>query len=91
MSQQNQRNLARDGAEKKLTVPAIVAGQKRQTTGELHGHLHGQAVDDAVPVKTFSKPVPLHPSTTARQRAGVDASNDPKAILRTAAALGRKA
>ena len=45
-------NLARDGAAKRLTTPAITHGMVRQSAPS-HAYLHGQAVDDEVNDKNF--------------------------------------
>jgi hypothetical protein len=95
---QNQRplnhvyNVARDGAAKKLVVPAPAHGQTRQTKGEPSAYHHGVTVNDEPnTTKTFVGSVPLHPATPDAQRAKIGASNDPKVVLTDAANLGRKA
>jgi hypothetical protein len=84
-------NLARDGAKKLLTDPAIVAGQKRQTTGELAAYHHGVSVDDEPnTTKSYESKTPIHPGMTARQKAGVDPVADSGSeILKAAGRLGR--
>jgi hypothetical protein len=85
-------NIARDGAEKKLTTPQPVFGHKRRTEGTLHPHLHGQAQDDAVPVKSYAgKSVPVHSAMTDNQKMSIDPiGNDAGTILRDAKNFGRK-
>jgi cytochrome c5 len=79
--------MARDGAPKKLTVAAPVVGHKRQTSGDLHPYLHGQTVDDSVPQKSHTKPVPVHPGMASHTDRGENIGNGP-AVLHDAAALG---
>jgi hypothetical protein len=84
--------IARDGAAKKLTTPQPVVGQKRATTDDLHPYLHGQAVDDSVPEKSYSgKQVPLHPATPSRKERGEHVEGIGSEVLSDAARLGRKA
>jgi hypothetical protein len=55
------RNVARDGAPKRLTDPTPGVGMKRQTTGDLHPYLHGQSVDDTASDKLcMGQQVPVH-------------------------------
>jgi hypothetical protein len=87
--------IARDGSPKKLTVPEIKPGMKRQTTGEPSPYHHGISVDDEPnTTKTYlatpGKPaVPVHSGMTDRQKAGVDPDAASKA-LGDAANLGRR-
>jgi hypothetical protein len=96
-SSQPTEGLARTGAPK-LTQDtfAPVPGQKRATEGELHPYLHGQAVDDAVPVKSYAGPdkqVPIHPGTRARPGQlsyAIPDAHNASAILKEAKTLGPK-
>jgi len=85
-------NIARSGAPKRTVDAPIKPGMTRQTSGDLHPYLHGQAVQDEpnVPLKTYETKIPLHPATTPKQRATVHPiANDPGEILRDAARLAR--
>lgn len=85
--------MARDGAPKRLTDPAIAPGMKRATSGGLHPYLHGQAVNDKALEKSWSGKgnVPVHPGMTSKQKASVHPiANDGNAILQEAATLGPK-
>jgi hypothetical protein len=89
-------NIARDGAEKKLTVPEIKPDMVRQTTGDLSPHHHGIAVDDEPnTTKTYVGEVPLnpgtHPSLTKSTQRGNRIDGEGTAQLQSAARLGRKA
>lgn len=87
--------MARTGAPKNIAEAApVLPGQRSRTVGEPHPYLHGQTVQDEpnVPLKTYEQKIPLHPSTTSKQRAALHpVANDPHAILQDAANLGRKA
>ncbi len=79
-------NIAREGAEKKLTTPAIAHGQKRQTAPS-HDWLHGAPIDDEpntpLAPKSYESRVPIHPGMTNKQRAAIHpVANDPSEILR---------
>ena len=83
----------RNGAPKRTTVAAPVPGQ-RSRTAPSHDYLHGAPLDDErePPIKAYERTIPLHPSTPKRIADKVHpVANDPKAILRDAANLGRKA
>jgi hypothetical protein len=89
--------MARERAPKNVHVPEIVAGQKRQTSGDLHPHLHGQAVDDAVPVKSYAASkgnVPTHPGMVTKpvrddKYRGTHDPQEGNRVLNEAADLGR--
>jgi hypothetical protein len=87
-------NIARSGAAKKLTDPAIKEGMTRQTSGEPHPSLHSQPIDDEVPQKSYvGKEVPLnpgtHPSLTKSTQRGNRIDGEGSAQLQSAARLGR--
>jgi hypothetical protein len=62
------KNIARDGAPKNSALAPVVTGQKRQTAGDVHPFLHGQAMDDSAPTKAAhsGKSAPVHPSAAKR-------------------------
>jgi hypothetical protein len=64
----------RNGAPKALTNPAIAHGMPRQTKGELHPYLHGQAindeVDDKVHVGNGNSPTAFGMVTQPKSNAG---------------------
>lgn len=85
--------IARAGAPKRTVDAPIKPGMTRQSSGEPHPYLHGVTVQDEpnAPLKSYEQKIPVHPGMTDEQRAKIDASNDPNAILQNAANLGRKA
>jgi hypothetical protein len=84
------KNLARDGASKKLTDPAIVQGQKRQTTGDLAPYHHGVALDDTPnTVKNHEKPVGFHMGVSDKQIIEFSRGSTASQVLEEASNLGR--
>ena len=86
--------VGRDGKlEKRIVEAAPSWGAKRQTKPS-HEFLHGAPpLDDEgeMPIKSYEKPIPLHPSVTERQRAEVHPiANSANVILSEAATLGPK-
>jgi hypothetical protein len=93
MVDQTATNISRDGAAKNIVEAPPAHGMKSQSRSDgVHPHLHGEAQNDSVPVKTYdaSKPVPVHPGMTDRQRAEHAAGPPANAILKEAGTLGRK-
>ena len=92
-----QLNIARDGGRaKNVGAVPISHGMKRQTTGALHPHAHGQTIDDEPMVKSFhtGRSVAVHDGMathegTARERGIVAHVEDGSKHLRAAAVLGR--
>jgi len=83
--------IGRDGrVPKRLDLAPTVIGQKRQTSGALHPHLHGQVQDDAVPEKSFTRAAPIHSATPSRTDRGQHVEGLGSTILNEAANLGRK-
>lgn len=67
------QNMARAGAPKKLTTPAITPGMRRTTTGALHPYLHSRPIDDETADKfSHGKQVAVHPAMRSRTSRGVD-------------------
>src|SRR6185437_11759287 len=87
-------NIARHGAPKNIADALPVPGQ-RSRIGASHAAYTGPGqatLDDEpnLPLKDHAKAIPLHPSTTPKQRAAVHpVANDPNAILQDAANVGR--
>jgi hypothetical protein len=73
---QAHKNFARNGAPKRLTVPALATGMHRATQGELHPYLHGQAVDDETADKLCHGKgnVPAHPGMKQSYHGAVSTS-----------------
>ena len=85
------QKIGRDAAPKVLAPVAIAHGMKRQTVGDLAAYHHGVSVDDRpnTPLKSYEKPVAIHPGMTEQQKAKFDpaaAGNQ----LRAAGILSRK-
>jgi hypothetical protein len=88
----NSMYSARNGAPKKIIDAPIKPGMKRQTVPST-AYLHGApALDDEKeqPLKSYEKPIAVHPSMTSKQAAEHAASPSAKAIFADAARLGRK-
>jgi hypothetical protein len=84
----------RNGAPKVTAIAQPVPRMVRQTPDSVFTGPGQSSLDDEpnLPIKSHTKPVPLHPSTPARIAAKVHpVANDPGAVLRAAANLGRKA
>ena len=83
MKQQRPLNssLPRDGAPKNLTIAPHTPGMKRQTSIEPPKSAVG---------KSYEKTIPLHSSTTAKQRAAIHPGTDAATILADAENCGRK-
>lgn len=91
-------NVARDGAAKKLVVPATLPGQKRQTTGDVGAsYHHGITVDDRPnTTKTYTGSTPVHPGMVTSPVADdkFRGKHDPQlggVVLSEGSNLGRKA
>jgi len=84
-------NIARAGAEKHIADAPTTPGMVRQTPDSFYTGPGQTKLDDEKepPLKSSERAIQLHPATTPAQRATIDASNDPGAILRDAARLGR--
>jgi hypothetical protein len=82
----------RNGSPKRTVEAQPVPGMKRQTPDSVFTGPGQSALEDEpnLPIKSYEKPIPLHPSTTAKQRATIDPSNDPKAILSDASNMARR-
>lgn len=85
-------NIARDGAPKNIltdNVP-VKPGMVRQTSGDLHPYLHGQALDDSAPDKHFiGKEVT--PLMRSRPERGQHTPGEAQALLSEASRLGKPA
>jgi len=88
------KNLARDGAAKKLTNPRPVVGHRSRIKPS-HEFLHGQAVDDNCPTKKFQDRgnVETHPGMPAEYSGadflrGTHDRQEGNVILKEAGALG---
>jgi hypothetical protein len=86
--------IGRDGrVDKHLVEAQPVVGQVRQTKGDLHPWLHGQAapLDDEpnLPIKSHEKPIGFSHGVTDKQI--IETANNPTAgqILKDAAKLGK--
>jgi hypothetical protein len=85
-------HVARDGRPKKLTVPEITRGMKRQTQGKIHPYLHSRPVDDETCDKLSqnARTVPVHPGMTSKIQRDTDRGPDhASAVLQEAGRLGR--
>ncbi|SRR6266404_5227122 len=86
-------NIARDGAPKATVDAPVKAGMVRQTKGDLHPFLHGQAapLDDEpnLPIKSHEKPIGFHTGMTDKQIIGTVNSATAGQVLHEAARLGR--
>jgi hypothetical protein len=84
----------RNGAPKRQCSPEPAWGMTRRSQGALSAHIHGIALQDEPAtaqsaLKSYEKPVGVHPGMTATQKAKFD----PKAAsehLRAAGQLSRK-
>ena len=83
--------IGRDGrVEKRIVEAAPVPGMRRQTQGPLAAYHHGVALNDEpnVPLKSYEKPIPIHPGMTDKQRAEVHPiGNSAREVFLDAAAL----
>lgn len=82
-------NIARAGAPKRIVDAPPVPGQKRQTSGDVHPYLHGQAVDDEVPEKSFASAAPIHPAMKSNPLRGEHKDGLGNAVLTEGSNLGR--
>ena len=83
-------NIARDGGKKNIVDAPIKPGMVRQTKGDLHPWLHGQAVDDE-PNIPLSREKPIGFSHGVSDAQIIKAVNHPTGgqVLHAAANLGR--
>lgn len=89
---QEKPNVSRDGSAKITPVPETVKGQVRQTKGDLHPWLHGQAVDDepnSAIIKSHERPIGYSHGVSDAQI--IKNVNHPTSgqVLHSAARLGR--
>lgn len=85
-------NIARDGSAKRIVDAPIKPGMTRQTKGDLHPYLHGQAVDDepnSAIIKSHEKPIGFSHGVTDKQIIKSVHGATAGQVLHDAARLGR--